>query len=262
MSPIVAAAPAKQTSALSAAEDGIANLFRRLDLSEGEEETQIIADTLVRALGFTYFSYGLPWLASDWGRPNDIGMLLSTYPEDWQNLYRRRNYHSADAVILYGRHALRPFNWGDERHLRGLEPSARRIFFEAQDFGISSGIAIPVHGPRNMSGVFSVAGPEARQPEADIGQPALHALLAVAQMVHAHVVQWRTERRPQATVKLSEHERLCLLWTTQGKTSWEVAQIIGRSKATVDFHLRRAASKLDASNKVHAAFKARELNLL
>ena len=81
-------------------------------------------------------------------------------------------------------------------------------------------------------------------------------------MVHARAVQ-RSAREPEGpALRLSERERLCLHWTTQGKTAWEVAQIIGRSKATVDFHLRRATGKLDASNKVHAAFKAREMNLL
>lgn len=113
-----------------------------------------------------------------------------------------------------------------------------------------------------MSGLFSVSGPEAEQPEADVGQPAFRTLLAAAHLVHARILQWRTTKRRRPAVKLSDHERLCLHWTTQGKTAWEVAQIIGRSKATVDFHLRRASAKLDAANKVHAAFKARELDLL
>lgn len=244
------------------ADGTLAGLFRRLDGCGSEEEVQDITGALVHALGFAYFSYGVPYLATGWGRPNDTGMLLTTYPAGWQSLYRRRSYYAEDAVILRGRDALRPFTWGDAAYLRGLKPSARRLFFEAKQHGIVSGIAIPVHGPHNMSGLFSVSGPEAEQPDADVGQPAFRALLAAAHLVHARVLQWRTREPRRPGVTLSEHERLCLHWTTQGKTAWEVAQIIGRSKATVDFHLRRAAAKLGATNKVHAAFKARELDLL
>jgi LuxR family transcriptional activator of conjugal transfer of Ti plasmids len=260
MSPVSAASPAGPAGPVG--EGALADMFRRLDACRVEEEAEHIAATLVRALGFTWFSYGVPALARDSGRPDDIGMLLSSYPEGWRDLYRRRGYHAEDAVLLHGRDALRPFHWGDKAHLRSLTPGARRLFFEARAFGIASGIAVPVHGPRNISGLFSVSGPEAEQPAVDVGRPAFQALLVVAQVVHARVLQLRTDRPARSSVKLSEHERLCLLWTTQGKTAWEVAQIIGRSKATVDFHLRRAAGKLDAANKVHAAFKARELDLL
>lgn len=172
---------------------------------------------------------------------------------------RSQSFHHPSG--RYRTFGIKTSTHGIER-CRDRRPCARRLFFEAKDFGIGSGIAIPVHAPRNMSGLFSVSGPEPRQPPADVGQPAFHALLTLAQTVHARAIQWREKRSPDPIVKLSEHERLCLLWTTQGKTSWEVAQIIGRTKATVDFHVRGAIGKLNAANKMHAAFKARELGLL
>lgn len=243
-------------------EPGVAALFRRLDGCADEGEARAIVDALVRALGFTFFSYAMPCCAAEPERAAEDGMGLTTYPEAWRALYRRRRYHAEDAVLLRGRDALRPFRWGDEDHLRGLEPSARRPFFAAKDFGIESGIAVPVRGPGGAVGLFSVSGPEPRQAAADVGLPAFHALVTLAGMVHALAVERRAPAPESPAVRLSERERLCLHWTTQGKTAWEVAQIIGRSKATVDFHLRRATGKLEASNKVHAAFKAREMHLL
>lgn len=88
---------------------------------------QAITGALVRTLGFAYFSYGVPSHANDWERPNDKGMLLTTYPTGWQSLYRRRGYHAEDAVILHAREALRPFKWGDAAHLRSLKPGARSL---------------------------------------------------------------------------------------------------------------------------------------
>jgi DNA-binding CsgD family transcriptional regulator len=51
---------------------------------------------------------------------------------------------------------------------------------------------------------------------------------------------------------LSERERECLAWVSMGKTAWETALILGRSRRTVEFHLKNAIGKLNASNKIHA----------
>ncbi|MFT2536358.1 response regulator transcription factor, partial [Escherichia coli] len=50
--------------------------------------------------------------------------------------------------------------------------------------------------------------------------------------------------------------------TADGKTSGEIACILGRSIATVNFHLQSAIRKMDASNKHHAALKAHRLRLI
>jgi DNA-binding response OmpR family regulator len=47
-----------------------------------------------------------------------------------------------------------------------------------------------------------------------------------------------------------------LTWTARGKTSWEIAKILGLSKKTVDFHLDGARIKLGASTRAEAAIKA------
>lgn len=61
---------------------------------------------------------------------------------------------------------------------------------------------------------------------------------------------------------LTGKERACLLWVSVGKTAWETATILGVSRRTVEFHLANATRKLDAGNKVHAAFIALRANLL
>jgi DNA-binding CsgD family transcriptional regulator len=42
----------------------------------------------------------------------------------------------------------------------------------------------------------------------------------------------------------------------RGKTSSEIAGILGMSKRTVDFHLDNARRKLDATTRTQAAIKA------
>jgi hypothetical protein len=73
MNSIAAAAPLLQPSGDTALEARTGELFRRLDRCEGGEEAQGLAGLLVKAVGFTYFSYGVPLLAAERGRPNDTG---------------------------------------------------------------------------------------------------------------------------------------------------------------------------------------------
>jgi hypothetical protein len=47
-----------------------------------------------------------------------------------------------------------------------------------------------------------------------------------------------------------------LTWVARGKTSAEIAQIIGLTKRTVDFHIDNARGKLGAATRTEAVIKA------
>jgi DNA-binding response OmpR family regulator len=51
---------------------------------------------------------------------------------------------------------------------------------------------------------------------------------------------------------MNERQLETLTWTARGKTSWEIAKILGLSKKTVDFHLDGARIKLGASTRAEA----------
>jgi DNA-binding response OmpR family regulator len=55
---------------------------------------------------------------------------------------------------------------------------------------------------------------------------------------------------------LNEREVETLTWVARGKTSSEIAQIIGLTKRTVDFHIDNARIKLDAVTRTQAVVKA------
>jgi DNA-binding NarL/FixJ family response regulator len=55
---------------------------------------------------------------------------------------------------------------------------------------------------------------------------------------------------------MNERQLEVLTWVARGKTSWEIAKIVGLSKKTVDFHLDGARIKLGASTRIEAAIKA------
>jgi len=57
-------------------------------------------------------------------------------------------------------------------------------------------------------------------------------------------------------IDLGDREVECLTWAARGKTSAEIAAIIGSSKRNVDFHIETACRKLSVATRVQAAVKA------
>jgi DNA-binding NarL/FixJ family response regulator len=65
----------------------------------------------------------------------------------------------------------------------------------------------------------------------------------------------RTELWPKL-VELTDREVEILTWVARGKTSSEIAQILGLTKRTVDFHMDNARTKLGAATRTEAVIKA------
>ncbi len=57
-------------------------------------------------------------------------------------------------------------------------------------------------------------------------------------------------------VQLNDREVQALTWVARGKTSMEIAKILGLTKRTVDFHIDNARNKLGVSTRTEAAIKA------
>ncbi|MCK1425837.1 helix-turn-helix transcriptional regulator [Bradyrhizobium sp. 87] len=63
-------------------------------------------------------------------------------------------------------------------------------------------------------------------------------------------------------VVLSEREKQCLRWIEQGKSSWAIGVILNVSENTVNFHVKNAMRKLEATSRTQCVVKARRLGLI
>jgi DNA-binding CsgD family transcriptional regulator len=240
----------------------VGGALEQIDAIRSPGDLESYLTDLAHRLGFQYFSYVLADRrhlgSSGAGEP----MFLASYPGQWRSRYRRYDYHTLDPVVTRGRLARVPFFWGDNGYLKDLSGKRRRLFDEARDFGIHSGFTVPVHGPFGECGLFSVATADAMDDFQAVVRRCTYFLQIIGPRVHALAMDRLLERDAAPRVTLTDQERTCLSWTIQGKTAWEIAQIIGRSKPTVDYHIQKATKKLEASNKVHAAFRAVQLGLV
>jgi len=235
---------------------------KQTDQVSSSDALSSVLERSATGLGYRYFSYLAPRTAgkplSESARP----LLLTNYPDEWRRRYLSKCYHFLDPVVIEGRQSCRPYLWGGSRYMRRLHAEQRTFFEEARAFGIVFGMTIPVHGPDGECSFFSVAsdaGPRAFQ---DLVEETTLPAQLLALQVHTVAMEYIVEDDEGPEIRLTDRERECLLWTAQGKTSWEISQIIGRSTATVNYHLQKAIHKLDACNKVQAAFKAYERKLL
>lgn len=214
----------------------------------------------VRRLGFDYFSYAI---APTVGYNGTSGIILTDYSVSWLQKYRSGHYHDGDPLLAECRGRSVPFGWGGRDYLERLDTYPRSLLLEAMDFGIAEGFTIPIRGTSGELGVFSGVYAALSDGDALRWKPGYEWLTSLAPFVHAFAIA-HIDRKTMSgdAVILSEHERTCLSWTLKGKTSWEIAQIIGRSRPTVEYHFQKAMRKLDATNKAHAAALAMKRGLM
>ncbi len=117
-------------------------------------------------------------------------------------------------------------------------------------FGFLMGVAIPVHDLNGKRGIVCFDGDR---------DPLCHSELLELNMLGIHVYERlssiaRTDRG--GTNPLTARETDCLSWTAEGKTSAEIAEILGLSEHTVNHYLNRAARKLATVNRTHAVARA------
>ena len=85
----------------------------------------------------------------------------------------------------------------------------------------------------------------------------------------AAIIKARIARSPRDAIEpepnpadLNQREAETLTWVSRGRTSAEIAKILGLTKRTVDFHIDNARIKLGAQNRAQAVLKASKLRLI
>lgn len=138
-------------------------------------------------------------------------------------------------------------------------------------FGFRTGITVALHLPQRQHFLlgFDRHQPLPKQEKALIGMLASLQLLAgfavdAAQRLYGDAANANVNSDAQAADQpaLTRRQLDVLEWTLAGKTGWEVGQILSISNDTVNFHLKLAMRKLDATSKHQAALKAARLGLL
>ena len=233
------------------------DLFRMVDEAHDAQDAQYVfrrIEASAQALGFTYCAYGLR-IPLPFSNPKTS--VVNNYNVAWQRRYAEQGYLAIDPTVLHGRSSQTPLTWSDQ-----LFAPAPQLWDEAQGSGLRYGWA---QSSFNASGGFGMLT------LARSSEPLLNTELAAKEvqmrwLAHiAHVTLSRiftTQQSTQTLPHLTAREIEVLKWTADGKTSGEISDLLVVSENTVNFHVKNAVLKLQASNKTAATVRAAVLGLL
>lgn len=165
------------------------------------------------------------------------------------------------------RYESEPF-WVNRNGFYGLWRNSYLEDIDLRDFAkralCRAAIVVPVHLPFGQISANSFIPVD--RDRCDLSEEfAEHGALlgqVMRRFIAGYVQAMRTRHRLPSNCVLSKREVECLRWAAIGKTDMETSMILGRSHATIRYHIHRASEKLNSVNRAQAIFKAGQLGYL
>lgn len=207
-------------------------------------------------LGFDYCAYGMQSPLSI-AEPKTI--MLNNYPEAWQKRYVKQQYVRVDPTVQHCMLSLQPLVWSSQS---ANTQSQKDFWEEARSYGLNVGWAQSSRDFIGTRGMLTLARSTDQLLEKE--QKAQYTnMFWLSQTVHSSIAKIVNETEfAQFNLYLTNREKEVLRWTAEGKTSAEIAQILGVTERTVNFHLCNSMQKLNVNNKISAAIRAVMLGIL
>lgn len=226
--------------------------LQRLLECDSTERLRAEASRQVQRLGFEN------WVYASANPAHQVPERLNAFPPAWTAHYRRQGYLDVDPVVDHCRHHSTPCLWASDPRARSSGYQTE-YFREASDYGLRLGIGLPLHGPGGHTGMISVATDSQARARENLHHLGELQLLASFMYEAGHRLLCESA---QQEAHLTSREQDCLRWAAEGKTSWEIGQLLGIGERTVVFHLQNAARKLGVLGRRQAIAKALALQLI
>ncbi len=205
---------------------------------DGEQLNNALLATC-QANDFDYYQY---CLMIPVGLLQSQVMLLTRSPENWAELYWQERYMVDDPIVRLTLSQQKPILWHElDSQQAPLEEKERTIMQARYQYGMQQGVTFPLHNPQGFHAMLSFS----RSEVSPLSLPQISQMGILAQHLFDHSIAVLSTPGP----KLTERERECLFWVSEGKTSWEVAQILNITERTVNFHLSSATRKSGCKNR-------------
>ncbi|MBN8482196.1 MAG: LuxR family transcriptional regulator [Xanthomonadales bacterium] len=228
----------------------LASVFDLLDC-DSHESLRLASGRRFRELGFEH------WAHASGAQPR-APFSVGNFPREWLDHYHRLGYFELDPVVAHCRQRSTPCLWGTDASTRQVGHSTR-FFLEAAEFGLRVGVGLPNHGPGGQWSMLSVASDAL--PDRALRFDEIARLHLLATLVHEASLRLAVPAASEP-VHLTQREADALRWAAEGKTGWEIGQLLGIGERTVAFHLTNAAAKLGVVGRRQAVARAIALQLI
>ena len=229
------------------------DVIEQLQRSQSMSELPDILKSISDIVEFDYFLFGL-------AIPNTITnsdiVTFDNYPRDWRQSYDQEGYIKRDPIVQYSISNYLPVTWSQITESTNYSKKDLEIIWEADASGLKAGFSVPIHGTIGEWGIFSFASSVGSTDQQMKYADAIPVIQMLIPAVQDTIKRLRAAESKDPQAKLTKREIECLTWATEGKSSWEISQILGCSERTAIFHLTNAATKLGATNRYQAISKA------
>ncbi|MDO9415661.1 helix-turn-helix transcriptional regulator [Pararhizobium sp.] len=202
------------------------------------------------AFGFkTFLVFNMPIVTSEKLSTNSI---ISNIAVELFQKYDELGLLKHSDSIRKLRQTTAPFHYTLDQWFKALKsvPGTEPVEQYLRDNNLLEAYFFPVHDADANRGAVIWSGDRSNVTMSEIME---------LQMIAIHVYNRLAEigaMLKTGSVSLSEREKHCLSWTAAGKTSSEIAHILGLSEHTINHYLNQATRKLDAVNRTQAVVKA------
>lgn len=224
---------------------------------DGNHLTELIG-RFTLGMGYDYYRFALI-LPMSMQRPKVV--LFNHCPDSWVQAYTENNMLACDPVIQLARKQTLPIYWNrlDER-ASFLQEGSMDVMGLAAEFGLRNGISFPLHGAAGENGIlFFITSERASSDLLLDSSPILSWMSNYIFEAAIRVVRLKDSDQQAA---LTDRETECLFWASEGKTSGEIACILGISERTVNYHLNQVTRKTGSMNRYQAIAKGVGTGLL
>lgn len=235
----------------------LCDAYDAMERAKDSAELRIEMEKFAREMGFQHFAYALTIKAPSLRSQQ---YFINGFPQQWLDRYLSNGYFKVDPLVRHAENSTMPAIWSDQMFHHGR---SAEFWEEAQAFGLQAGLSFAVREQPGVTGIFSLA----RDKVLDLQGQDLAALIGRAQMfaslLHHAVARIDLPKLlPQQNATLTAREQECLKWAADGKTAWEIGQILSIAERTAVFHVNNVIQKLGAANKTQAIVRAVALKLV
>lgn len=226
-------------------------LIEQVALAHDEAAVKATLEKLSREAGFDAYAY--------LNLQAETQAAISNYDVEWQQRYFEKSYALIDPVVRNARDQLEAFAWSNEASPK-MSKERRSFYREAGQFGIRSGITIPIVTGFSRKALLTFASDDAECARGQILNPVLAA--SAASQLHSKYNSLVTRPTGHTPMRLKLNELTCLRWSAEGKSMKAIATIENDSYSNIAFHLRNAKSALGATSLPQATAIAKEFGLI
>ena len=189
-------------------------------------------------------------------------VTVDNTPPAFREKFDSSERNRRDPVMQHCKTSSRPIVWNQSTYVK---VNLGEQWEEQAAFGYQSGIAMALHLPKgrhfflgvDLDGQLTGKPDQLRRLVAD-----LQLFTLYAQEVASQVLLPTSYQSAEVAARLTPREQEALQWTREGKTAWEIGEILNISEAWAVSELSSAMHKLHCVTKLQVALKAQRLGLL